>query len=99
MQLIMDLMKGQNLCIYGQLLCVNVQMYFNNSFQFWNFKYSKDIIINFCRYINRFVRLMLIQDKVAVLPGVDVVLQGIAIETQLVFVAIQSEKDEEYRTE
>ena len=43
---------------------------------------------------------MLIQDKVAVLPGVDVVLQGIAIETQLVFVAaIQSEKDEDYRTE
>ena len=42
---------------------------------------------------------MIIQDKVAVLPGVDVVLQGIAIETQLVFVAIQSEQDEENRTE
>ena len=43
---------------------------------------------------------MLIQDKVAVLPGVDVVkvMLGIAIETQLIFVAIHSEKDE-YRTE
>ena len=41
---------------------------------------------------------MLIPYKVAVLPEVDVVL-GIAIETQLVLVAIQSEKDEENRTE
>ena len=79
MQLIMDQMKGQNLSIYDQLLCVNVQMY--NKFLFWNFTFLKDIIIIFCRYMNKYVRLMVIQDKVAVLPGVDVVLQGTVIET------------------
>ena len=41
---------------------------------------------------------MVIPYKVAVLPEVDVVLD-IAIETQLVLVAIQSEIDEENRTE